>query len=58
MRRERGAPKPKRKQLGILFNEDLWFELRALALKKRRTGTHLMEQAVREYLERHDGDTP
>ena len=57
MIRQRGkkaeeTKKPKRRQLGILFNEDLWYELRKLALSKRQSGTRLMEQAVREFLER------
>ncbi len=47
-------PKPIRRQLGILFSEGLWIRLRMLALEQRRTGTELMEEAVREYLEKHE----
>lgn len=56
MIRQRGkrTEQPKRRrQLGILFDEELWYQLRLLALKKKRTGTHLMEEAVREYLQNH-----
>jgi len=45
--------RPKRRQLGIHFDDALWFELRGLALRKRRTGTELLEEAAREYIKRH-----
>jgi len=50
---EEKALKPKKKQLGIHFDEALWFELRGLALRQRRTGTQVLEEAAREYLKRH-----
>lgn len=53
---EAKEPEPKRRQLGIKFNEGLWIRLRTVALRKRRTGTELMEEAVREYLRKHENE--
>lgn len=55
--KEPKEPKPKRRQLGILFSDRLWTELRIMALRKKKTATELIEEAVKEYLERHgNGD--
>ncbi len=56
MGRKKAEPKePKeRRQLGILFSEPLWIRLRKLALDKKKTGTELMEEAVKEYLKNHE----
>ncbi len=45
--------KPKRKQIGVKLNQDLWRELKILALKQDRTAGELLEDAMREYLKRH-----
>ncbi len=47
--------KPKVKQLGIKVDVDLWRRFRTLAFQQDRTATELLEEAMREYLERHHG---
>jgi hypothetical protein len=60
LKRKKAIPeeskKPKRIQPGFKIDEGLWYRLKRLALDKRRTSTELMEEAVKEYLERHGKD--
>jgi predicted transcriptional regulator len=55
-RREEEPKKPRRKQPGIKINNDLWIGVKVLAAKKERTATELVEQAIREFLQRHGKD--
>jgi predicted transcriptional regulator len=44
--------KPDRRQIGVKLNSDLWREMRVLALQRDRTAGELLEEAMREYLEK------
>lgn len=46
------SKEPKRIQPGFKIDEDLWYELKRLALDKRQAATKLMEEAIKEYLKR------
>jgi len=56
----------KPKQIGVKIDPALWKELRMVALEQDRTATELLEEAIREYIDRHrdnpvgsgDGWTP
>lgn len=41
------------KQIGAKIDPVLWQEMRVLALRTGRTATDLLNEAMREYLERH-----
>ncbi len=43
------------KQIGAKIDADLWWSLRTLAFQKGTTATKLLNEAMREYLERHPG---
>ena len=49
----RAKERPGRRQIGVKLDMDLWRELRILALEEDRTAGELLEEAMREYLERH-----
>jgi predicted transcriptional regulator len=42
-----------RKQIGVKLDVDLWREIRVLAVETDRTAGELLEEAMREHLERH-----
>jgi len=50
---QKGKEETPRKQIGVKLDMDLWRELRILALEEDRTAGELLEEAMREYLERH-----
>ena len=56
MKRKRGTPKkePERRQIGCKLDTDLWTRIKILALKKGVTGGELLEDAIREYLAKHE----
>lgn len=43
----------KEKQIGARVDEDLFYEAQEFALKKRTTLKNVVEEALREYLEKH-----
>jgi len=47
--------KTERKQLGVKIDQDLWRELKILALRLGRTATELLEASMKEYLAKHGG---
>jgi hypothetical protein len=44
-----------RKQLGVLINSVLWTQIKILALQQGRNATEVLEDAMREYLQKHKG---
>lgn len=57
MKRTRGSELKAVKyvQPGFKLEEDVWYKVKALALKQRRKAGELMREAVKEYLQRHIG---
>ena len=45
------------KQLGVKVDVERWKRFRILALKKERTATELLKQAMAEYLSNHEENT-
>ena len=45
--------KADRRQIGVKLDSDLWRQVRILALEQDRTAGELLEEAMREYLERN-----
>ncbi len=54
-KKRKDKDKPARKQIGVKLNQDLWRELKILALQQDRTAGELLEDAMEEYLKRHKG---
>ncbi len=53
----RGKPpgkekKIQRKQIGVKIDVDLWREIKILALKENRTAGEILEDSLRDYLEK------
>ena len=42
-----------RKQIGVKIDTALWTQLKILALKQGKDGFEVLEEAIREYVERH-----
>jgi hypothetical protein len=45
---------PERKQLGIKVSTSLWKDLKILAIKQGLTGGEALEQAMWEFIEKHN----
>jgi predicted transcriptional regulator len=45
-----------RRQIGVRIDTAVWTQLKILALKQRKDAFEVLEQAIKEYLERHGGD--
>ena len=48
-----GKKESARKQIGVKLDVDLWHEIKVLAVVTHRTAGALLEEALREYLEKH-----
>jgi predicted DNA-binding antitoxin AbrB/MazE fold protein len=43
----------KRKQIGVKVNEEIWKDLKILAIHKDKTATELLNDVMEEYLKDH-----
>ncbi len=52
--KEKDSPELERRQVGVKVNISLWRRLRALAIKEGKLGGELLDEAIRDYLERNE----